>query len=236
MSIALIFAGGTGTRMNLDSMPKQFLEVDHIPIIIHTIKHFEQHPSISDICIVCLSSGISYLNDLLQKFQIRKVRWIVEGGQTGQDSIRNGLFRICQEIADDIILIHDGVRPLIDKEIISNCITCVERNRTAVTVVPAIETIITVGEQQNIEEIHDRQSCKIARAPQCFYLKDIVEAHKQAMEEEKNDFIDSALLMSHYGYQISTVEGPMENIKITTPIDYEIFKAIYQTNKMKGIE
>ncbi len=231
-NIALIFAGGTGTRMNTKALPKQFLELDGRAIIIHTLEHFEKHPEIESICVVCLETWIPHLQKLLQKFSISKVRWIVPGGKSGQESIYNGLKAICEaeEKWEDVaVLIHDGVRPLIHEKVISENIACVRKYGSAITVAPAVETIITVDEKSEIQNIYNRDRCHLARAPQSFVLKNIWEAHQSAKKEGINNMIDSACLMKHYGYALRMVDGPVENIKITTPMDFYLFKAIYET-------
>lgn len=233
MNYALIFAGGTGQRMNTKNKPKQFLELNSKPIIIHTIEHFENHPLIDGIVVVCLKDWIPYMNTLLQKFCIKKVIEVVEGGDTGQHSIRNGLFALYNNESvpkDSVVLIHDGVRPLINEEIITANIECVKTNGNSVTVTPAIETIISVTENDEINEVMDRSVCRMARAPQCFILQDIVSAHNKA-DAEGFSAIDSAMLMSHYGATLHVVEGPPENIKITTPSDFYIFRAITEARE-----
>lgn len=233
MNYALIFAGGTGQRMNTKNKPKQFLELNSKPIIIHTIEHFENHPLIDGIVVVCLKDWIPYMNTLLKKFCIQKVITVVEGGDTGQHSIRNGLFALYENESvpkDAVVLIHDGVRPLINEEIITDNIECVKLNGNSVTVTPAIETIISVNENDEINEVMDRSVCRMARAPQCFILQDIVNAHNKA-DAESFSAIDSAMLMSHYGATLHVVEGPPENIKITTPSDFYIFRAITEARE-----
>lgn len=233
MNYALIFAGGTGQRMNTKNKPKQFLELNSKPIIIHTIEHFENHPMIDGIVVVCLKDWIPYMNTLLQKFCIKKVLSVVEGGDTGQHSIRNGLLALYENESvpkDSIVLIHDGVRPLINESIITDNIECVKKNGNSVTVTPAIETIISVTENNEINEVMDRSVCRMARAPQCFILQDIVDNHRKA-DAEKFSAIDSAMLMSHYGATLHVVEGPPENIKITTPSDFYIFRAITEARE-----
>jgi 2-C-methyl-D-erythritol 4-phosphate cytidylyltransferase len=223
--------------MNAQAKPKQFLELNGKAIIIHTLEHFEQHPQIDAICIVCLESHIEYLKDLLKYHHIKKVKWIAKGGETGQQSIYNGLLAISENLNDDdsIVLIHDGVRPLINDDLITNCISTTREFGNAITMTPAIETIITAGEGNQIADIADRSACRLARAPQCFFLKDIFEAHKKALLENKTDFIDSAYLMKHYGHSLFMVEGPVENIKITTPMDYYLFRAIYEARENEQI-
>lgn len=227
MNIAVIFAGGTGQRMNTASRPKQFLELHGKPILIYTLELFQNHPLIDGIVLVCLEGWIGYAKELLTKFHITKVSEIVPGGVNGQDSIFKGLACSYKHYpADSIVLIHDGVRPLINEETITNAIETVKRNGNAITVSPAIETIVLKQHDGNVGEILERSNCEMAKAPQCFYLSDIYDAHLRSQREGKTDFIDSASLMKYYGHKLTTVEGPSENIKITTPSDFYIFRAI----------
>lgn len=228
MNIAVIFAGGTGQRMNTASKPKQFLELHGKPIIIYTLEYFQKHSQIDGIVVVCLESWIDYCENLLKKYQIDKVLKIVPGGNSGQKSIFNGL-EAAHQISDneqDIVLIHDGVRPLINEALITNCIASVKKHGNAITVSPAIETILLKTEDGDIGNILKRSECEMAKAPQCFYLNDIYSCHLKAKAAGKDDFIDSASLMQYYGYKLNAVEGPLENIKITTPADFYIFRAI----------
>ena len=229
MIYAGILAGGTGTRMGISNLPKQFLELHGKPIIIHTLEHFENHTLIDAIVVVCIEEWIDYLNKLLVKFQINKVIKVVPGGKTGQMSIYNGLNVIHQsEFRNDIVLIHDGVRPLINAETITNNIECVRKNGSAITVKPVIETVIQVDDEHNIVDVVERSNCQTAVAPQGFFFNDIYEAHLKAQSEEMFDFTDSATLMRYYGFKLNTVMGGSENIKITTPSDFYIFRAIYE--------
>lgn len=227
MNIAVIFAGGTGQRMNTASKPKQFLELHGKPILIYTLEHFQNHPLINGIVVVCLESWIPYCKDLITKYHMDKVASVVPGGNSGQESIFNGLKAVRDLYPEkSIVLIHDGVRPLINAQIISDDISSVIETGSAVTVSPAIETIVLKQREGHVGDILDRSNCEMAKAPQCFYLKDIYNAHLKAIEEGRLDFIDSASIMKYYGHQLSTVVGPAENIKITTPSDFYIFRAI----------
>ena len=233
MNTALIFAGGAGRRMHSAGKPKQFLELHGKPIIIHTLEHFERHPEIDAIAVVCIAGWIDYLKDLLIRFHIKKVRWIVPGGETSQESTRAGL-GILEANCDPkntVVLIHDGVRPLITEKLISDNIAAVKQYGNAITAAPAIETIITVDENEDVTELIDRQVCRLARAPQSFYLSDIIAMHQKAMADNYDKMIDSASLMIHYGVKLHLVEGPAENIKITTPSDFYIFKAIQEARE-----
>ncbi len=228
MNIAIIFAGGTGKRMNTKSVPKQFLELHGKPVIIYTLEKYENHPEIDQIVMVCLESWIPYAKKLFSKFQLTKIVDIVPGGKTGQESIYNGIMVAHRISSDesDIVLIHDGVRPMIDEGTITSCLSCVREHGNAITTTPAIETIFVNDQDGQVGNIFNRSRCMMARAPQCFYLKDIYAAHQRARTEGKVDFIDSAMLMQHYGAKLYTVEGPVENIKITTPMDFYLFRAM----------
>lgn len=225
---ALIFAGGTGSRMKTSTLPKQFLELHGKPIIIYTLEHFDHHPEVDDIVVVCVEGWIDYLRTLLKKFQIQKVVKIVGGGETGQASIFNGLSALSEirKSDSDIVLIHDGVRPLINGEIITQNIAAIRKNGNAITVKPVIETVVQVDDNGEIINVIERDSCQTAVAPQGFFLKDILDVHQRARNEGLCHFIDSATLMRHYGVKLNTVMGNIENIKITTPSDFYIFRAI----------
>ena len=236
MNIAVIFAGGTGQRMNTKTLPKQFLELHGKPILIYTLEYFQRHTQIDGIVLVCVEGWLDYCQELLDKYHITKVCAIVPGGTTGQASIWNGLHKATELFpADSIVLIHDGVRPLIDEETITKDIECVKKNGSAITVSPAVETIALRQSDGEVGEIFERSRCQLAKAPQCFYLKDIVQAHQKAQQENRSDFIDSASLMRYYGHSLFTVEGPAENIKITTPSDFYLFRALLDARENSQI-
>lgn len=236
MNIGLIFAGGSGVRMNTKGMPKQFLQMNGKAIIIHTLEYFERCADIDAIVVVCLEEYIKYLSSLLEINHISKVKKIVPGGTCGQESIYHGLCA-AEELAegDDIVLIHDGVRPLISESLLSSSIKMVKEKGNAITVTPATETIIQADEKQTITNIIDRKSCYIAKAPQSFYLKDILKVHRQAIKDNKTDRIDSASLMKEYGYELHTLAGSNENIKITNPSDFYVLRAILEARENSQI-
>ena len=234
-NIAVIFAGGSGERMNTRSRPKQFLEFRGKPIIIYTLELFDNHPQIDGIVIACLRDWIPYLQKMLRKFEITKVVEVVEGGETGEDSIRAGLEAAAGRYPDETtVLIHDGVRPLITEQTISDNIASVEQFGSCITCVSATETFIVSREDGGLD-IPARADSLIARAPQSFRLGDILSAHRRAVQEGRHDFIDSCSMMNHYGYKLHTVIGPVENIKITTPTDYFIFKAMVDVHENQQI-
>lgn len=236
MNIAVVFAGGSGTRMHTKSRPKQFLEYQGKPIIIYTLELFDNHPMIDGIVVACVNEWIPFLEKMLKKFEINKVKKIVPGGETGQDSIYNGLIaaKDVSQSEEDLVLIHDGVRPLIMEQTITDNIEKVRSEGSCITCIPATETFIVTQPDGSLE-IPTRSNSLIARAPQCFYLKDILDAHEQARKEGRHDFIDSCSMMHHYGYKLGKVIGPMENIKITTPTDYFVFKAMVEVHENQQI-
>ena len=236
MIFAVIFAGGSGSRMHTKSRPKQFLEYQGKPIIIYTLELFDNHPMIDGIVVACVKEWIPFLEKMLKKFEINKVKKIVSGGDTGQDSIYNGLIA-AKDVSHDkenIVLIHDGVRPLITEQTITDNVEMVKSEGSCITCIPATETFIVTQSDGGLE-IPTRANSLIARAPQSFYLKDILDAHEQARNEGRHDFIDSCSMMHHYGHKLGKVIGPMENIKITTPTDYFVFKAMVEVHENQQI-
>lgn len=233
---AVIFAGGTGTRMGSEK-PKQFMEVGGKPILIHTMEHFESSACVDDMVLVCKEDWIDYAQELLERYAIAKAKWAVPGGETGQLSIYAGLSKLREELettSETVVLIHDGVRPLIDSATIEACVESVKQHGSAVTIAPAIETVVTLNKDNTLDRVVERGRCRMAKAPQCFWLEDILAAHDDAASKGKADYIDSAALMTAYGHKVACVDGPAENIKITTPIDYCTFDAIYRL-KTEGV-
>lgn len=227
MNIAVIFAGGSGQRMRSKDIPKQFLEMHRKPIIIYTLELFEKNPEIDAVVISCLEEWIGHLQELLYKYRIEKVKKIVPGGSTGQMSIFHGL-EAAKEVSqgkEAIVLIHDGVRPLINDKIISDNIASVKKNGSAITTSVVQETILVVNDDESIDYVPDRHHSRVAKAPQSFWLDEILDAHYKAQEEGITNYIDSCTLMKHYGYKLFLVDGPGENIKITTPNDFFVMRA-----------
>jgi 2-C-methyl-D-erythritol 4-phosphate cytidylyltransferase len=237
--VALIFAGGSGKRMaskSLPEIPKQFLEYDNKSIIIYTLEHFQQHSELDAIIVVCLSSWIEHLQSLIHAHNISKVIGIVAGAETGQASICNGLMYASQHFTNDsLIMVHDGVRPLIDEKTITENIACARQYGNAITTAPATETIVVQNNSNNAIDILNRDVCSMARAPQTFLLGDLMAAHRTSLEMnadgKKIEFIDSASMMYSFGYKLHFITGQAENIKITTPSDYYTFCALQQSRR-----
>lgn len=238
MNIAVIFAGGVGSRMNSKDRPKQFLDMYDKPIIIRTLDHFDKHPMIDAIAVVCIESWIPFLYDLLYKFRIGKVSKVVPGGKTGQLSIYNGL-RAAKEIARDeksIVLIHDGVRPLINEKLITDNIESVKKYGSAITTAKVKETILVVNEEDSsIDYVPSRVNSRVAKAPQSFWLDDILLVHNQALSKGETEWIDSCTMMQEYGFKLHLIDGPSQNIKITTPEDFFTVRVILESRENEQI-
>lgn len=239
MNIAIIFAGGVGKRMKTNGIPKQFLEINEIPIIIHTLNIFNNTEQIDAIIIACVNTHIDYLKKLIEQYKISKVKGIVNGGRTGQESIINALEK-AKEISvsdSDIVLIHDGVRPIIDSKLIIDNIKSVKKYGTSITCLKQRETTIISKSHENVEEITNRDETYVARAPQSFYLDDIVEAERKSLKNGDIECIDSCSVMKKYGKYKNPhiVLCSNDNIKITTPEDYYIAEALIQQRKNKEV-
>ena len=229
MNIAVIFAGGVGKRMGQTDKPKQFIEIEGKPIIIHTLEIFEKNKNIDKIVIASLKEWIEYLQELIEKYSIKKVEKIVSGGETGQMSIFAGV-KAAKELypEDSIVLLNDGVRPFIDDDLINRNIENVKKNGSAISCVGSTETFLIVDEDKNVKEIPERKNSLIAKAPQSFYLKDIYEVHIQAQKDGIYNSIDSCTLMGYYKRPLSVVMTDYDNIKITTPKDISLAESIYK--------
>ena len=234
MTYAVIFAGGVGKRMNQD-IPKQFLTVNDKPIIIYTIEHFDSCRFIDNIVVVCVKEYIEYCKELIKKFNLKKIVDVIPGGSTSQESTFNGLDYLINKFSidkNDIVLIHDGVRPLIDEQLIIDNINCVKKNNNCITVAKAIETIVRIDEDNQMIDVINRDYCRYARAPQSFYLNDIYNIHLKSIKDNvQNKAIDSASLMSMYNIKLYTTECDQKNIKITTLNDYYMFKGMIENNQ-----
>lgn len=228
MNIALVFAGGTGQRMNTQAKPKQFLELHGKPILLYTLEHFEIHPEIDKIMVVCLEAWIPELKMLLKRYGFEKICGIVPGGDGGDISIYKGLLALegmCSP--DDIVLIHDGVRPLISAELISANIAQVQKTDVAITVEAVAESVARLDGNGKILEVPQRAEMYFAKAPQSFRFGRIWALYQRAQADGVR-VSDSAHLCSIYNVEMHTVQSTPNNVKITTPADFYIFRALYE--------
>ena len=232
MNIALIIAGGVGQRMGQD-IPKQFINVDNIPVIVYTMAAFQKHPEIDAIEIVCIDGWHEVLYAYAKQFGISKLENVVSGGKNGQDSIRNGLYDIAKRHNDDndIVLIHDAIRPLLSEEIISDNIRVCKECGNAKTVIPWNAAMLKTYDGIQSETQVPRDNLKETQTPQTFFLKDIIAAHKEALEKGIVASVASCTMYIELGRKLYMCKGSEKNIKLTTVEDVEIFKALLNAKK-----
>lgn len=235
MVYAVIFAGGVGRRMEINSMPKQFIPIHGKPLIIHTLENFQQHKDIDGIVIACIEDWIDKLWVMLGNYGITKVMDIVPGGDTGHDSIRLGLERLRQEAEDDdIVLIHDAVRPMINGELISENINAVRVHGSAITSESVKESVVESKDGKTVDQVPFRDYVYVAKAPQSFYFGDIYRLYEKAMTEGWKS-IDSAHLCHKYGFPMHLIKSPRHNMKITDPLDYYMCCAIFDMKERETL-
>ncbi len=239
MIYGLILAGGVGQRMRSSGMPKQFLEVFGKPIIIYTLEKFEQCKDIDQIIIACNAAWIDYLKELLQRYNLKKVKDIILGGKDRQESVLNGIRCIqnYQAADEDIIVIHDGVRPLIQEQIIYENIRIAEKFGCAMTVRPAIESvIITENDTAGFSDFKNRECTYSLTSPQTFKLKILADSYDKINNEKASmPLLDAALVVSYLGNDIHIIKENNHNIKITTPEDYYILKAMLELQENRYV-
>lgn len=232
MNIALIIAGGSGNRMGQD-IPKQFMHVDGAPIIIWTMKAFQQHPDVDAIAVVCLKGWETVLQSYANQFMIDKLKWIFPGGSTGMKSIHNGIYGLKEEGCedDDLVLIHDAVRPLLSQEIISSNIATCKAYGYAITGIKCREAILESPNGFTTNTSISRDKLIRTQTPQTFRLGNIIGVHEEAKEKGITDSVASCTLVAELGTErtMHIVPGSEKNIKITTIEDLEILKALMHT-------
>lgn len=226
MNIALLTAAGTGTRMHQD-IPKQFIHVDNKPVIIHTMEAFQNHPSIDAILVVTLDAWKDVLWAYAKQFNISKLKWVIAGGETGQESIKKGLDKLNEECPDSsVVMIHDGNRPMISSEVISNSFATFAKYGSAVAVIPCTEVVFESNDGFSSCVSTEREKLFRTQTPHTYKLKDILNAHKIADERGIKGTAASCMLMKEIGVMTYFSKGSEENIKITTTEDLKIFKAL----------
>lgn len=224
--VALVIAGGSGTRMHQD-IPKQFLTVNEKPVIVYTLEAFQKHPEIDAIAVVCISGWENVLQAYAKQFDITKLQYIFPGGDNGQASIRNGVFGLEDHLnKDDVVLIHDAIRPMVSADIISDCIVKTKKYGNAITVIPCAEAMMET--EDGIESIgsYPRDRLKRTQTPQGFKIGDICELHREALIKGITNSVASCTLMIEMGKKVYFSAGSEKNIKLTTVEDIDIFKAL----------
>ncbi len=235
-NIALIIAGGSGQRMQ-QNIPKQFLTVNERPVIIYTLEAFQSHAAIDAIAVVCIDGWEEMLWAYANQFDITKLRYVIPGGENGQASIRNGVFELEKHFdADDIVLIHDAIRPLVSEEVISDCIAMTQAHGCAIATIPCAEAMLQTEDGQVSTGSYPREHLKRTQTPQGFPLGKICDLHRRAMEAGITNSIASCTLMIEMGEPVYFSTGSEKNIKLTTVEDIDIFKALLAAERSEWIK
>ena len=225
-NIALIIAGGSGARMH-QSIPKQFLSVNERPVIIYTLEAFQRHADIDAIAVVCIEGWEQVLWAYAKQFNIAKLKYVVPGGKNGQDSIRNGVFELEKHYGpEDIVLIHDSIRPMVSADIISDCIVKTKKFGCAIATIPCAEAMLQTEDGLSSTGSYPRDHVKRTQTPQGFPLGKICDLHRRALEKGITNSVASCTLMIEMGEQVHFSMGSEKNIKLTTVDDIDIFKAL----------
>jgi 2-C-methyl-D-erythritol 4-phosphate cytidylyltransferase len=236
MNVALIIAGGTGKRTQQE-IPKQFINVYDKPILIYTLEGFQKHPDIHTIELVCLNGWQEIVTAYARQYNISKLKRITTGGETGQESIRNGVYDLYKNCnADDIVIIHDGIRPLIDMAVVSDCIRVCKEFGNAVSSLPYNEQIFKTTDGLTSIEYIPRETLRRVQTPQAYKLEKLYQSYKKAFEEEIGIYGSSYTntMMVELGETLYFAAGSDKNIKITTADDIELFKALL--SQKQGID
>lgn len=230
-TIGLIIAGGVGARMQ-QAIPKQFMTVFDKPIIAYTMEKFENHPAVDVIAVVCLDGWDNILASYAKQYNITKLKHIFPAGSVGQESIKNGIMGLAEHYGDDaIVLIHDAIRPNLSKDVISDCIAVTKQHGNAIVCIPCQEAMLETVDKMSSTSSYPRDNLKRTQTPQGFKLKTIVDAHKKAAELGITNSVASCTLMIEIGEKVYFSAGSEKNIKLTTPEDIEIFKALLRGDK-----
>ena len=225
-NIGLLIAGGSGARMH-QNIPKQFLTVNEKPVIVYTLEAFQNHPAIDAIAVVCIEGWERMLWAYAEQFNITKLQYIVPGGKNGQDSIRNGVMELEKNFdPEDLVLIHDAIRPMVSAEIISDCIRVAEQYGNAVTVIPCAEAMMQTEDGIISTGSYPRDRLKRTQTPQAFHIGQICDLHRRALAAGITNSVASCTLMIEMGEQVYFSIGSEKNIKLTTVDDLDIFKAL----------
>lgn len=225
-NIALLIAGGSGARMHQD-IPKQFLTVNEKPVIAYTLDAFQKHADIDSIAVVCIEGWEQVLWAYARQFNITKLQYVVPGGENGQSSIRNGVFELEKHFnKDDIVLIHDAIRPMVSQEIISDCIIKTRKYGCAIATIPCAEAMMQTVDGIISTGSYPRDNLKRTQTPQGFPVGKICDMHRLALERGITNSVASCTLMIELGEQVYFSAGSEKNIKLTTVEDIDIFKAL----------
>lgn len=235
-NIALLIAGGSGSRMSQD-IPKQFLHVFEKPVVIYTLEAFEKHPEIDAIGVVCIDGWEQVLWAYARQFNISKLKYVIPGGENGQSSIRNGVMELEKHFEpEDLVLVHDAIRPMVSAEIISDNIRVANECGNAITVIPCAEAMLQTEDGAVSSGVYPRDQLKRTQTPQAFHLGDICNLHRRAIEAGIVNSVASCTLMIEMGEKVYFSSGSEKNIKLTTVEDIDIFKALLSAKRSEWLK
>ena len=232
-TVAIIIAGGSGHRMGQD-IPKQFINVYDKPVLIYTLEGFQKHPQVDAIEVVCIDGWHEVLWAYAKQFNITKLKWVISGGETGQDSIRNGVYNLERHVQDDdIIIIHDGIRPLVDETVLTDVILKARQYGNAVTSLPYNEQIFVVDDELSTVKYIPRETLRRVSTPQAYKFGKLNWAYHEAYEKKIGIYGSSYTntMMVELGEKLYFAAGSEKNIKLTTKDDLEMFKAYLKLDK-----
>lgn len=238
MNAAIVIAGGVGSRMGQE-IPKQFIHIDDKPVIIYTLEAFQAHPQVDAIEVVCIDGWQEVLKAYARQFGITKLRWVTTGGASGQESIRNGVYNLEGELADDdIVIIHDGVRPMLETEVLTDVIRVANKYGNAVTSMPYNEQIFVVNpeDEATTKQYIPRETLRRVSTPQAYRYKLLLDSYKRAFAEEIGIYGSSYTntMMVELGETLHFAAGSDKNLKLTNPENLETFRAYLALQKGKN--
>lgn len=222
----VLLAGGVGKRMGTD-IPKQFLEVEGKPIIVYTIENFQRNQQIDKIVVVCVKDWIEHLKECIEKYSLSKVEWIIEGGKSGHDSIRNGIFFLNGRInTDDFVIIHDAVRPVLPQKAINEVIRVAHEKGNASSSISCHPPIVYTDDfESGITDV-DREHVMLTASPQAFKYSLALKCYQQAENENLHNTTFTSSLLIHCNERVYFAKGTTSNIKITKKEDLALFEAL----------
>ena len=233
MATAIIIAGGAGSRMGQD-IPKQFINIYDKPVLLYTLEGFQQHPQIDAIEVVCIDGWHDVVWAYAKQFSITKLKWIVSGGKSGQESIRNGVYHLEDKVSpEEIIVVHDGIRPLVDETVLTDVIIKAKQYGNAVTALPYNEQIFVADDEISTTRFIPRETLRRVSTPQAYRFDLLDSKYHEAFEKgigiHGSHYTNT--MMVELGVRLYFAAGSDKNVKLTTKDDLEMFKAYLKLDK-----
>lgn len=226
MNYVILLAGGVGKRMGAD-IPKQFIKVEGKPIIVYSIENFQRNEQIEKIVVVCVKDWIDYVKELVKEYSLTKVEWIIEGGSTGHDSIKNGVFFLKDKVnPDDYIIVHDAVRPILPQKAINEVLRVAHEKGNASSSIACHPPIVYTEDGESGVRDVDREHVMLTASPQAYKFSLALSCYEKAEADNKNNFTFTSSLLIHYGERVYFAKGTTSNIKVTKKEDIALFEAL----------